>query len=281
LFHPQKKKGEKTMKKVLVMVIAVLFSVVGFKYASAQPPTGGSGIGGHLTTLSLDVTYEEVLPATTKLTEGRELFTVPSGINKVVKGKQKYDPYLTFWFYSGGNLYELLISWYDPTGAIPEPTKIWTVACIGGNQGFQPYPDQPSILSGTLTTKPQMSSTKPPITENTTFQGVASCYVCPDGFQFSGGVPTGYCNDGVSSYGSGYITYGGTAVKNVATKALVSVAVTGTVAGAGFYYDEPEWVPSSGKACLEGSGSCQARFTGTFGATLTPCPGADPFCEEQ
>ena len=269
------------MKKALVMVIAVLFSVVGFKYASAQPPAGGSGIGGHLTTLSLDVTYEEVLPATTTLTEGRELLTVPSGINKVVKGKQEYDPYLVLWFDANGNLYELLMSWYDPTGAIPEPAKIWTVSCMGGNEFPQPYPSQPSILTGALTTKPQVSKTKPPATASKKIQGVASCYVCPDGFQFSGGMPTGYCNDGTSSYGSGYITYSGTGVFNVATKAIVSVAFTGTVAGSGFYYDEPEWVPLSGKACLEGPGSCQAGFSGTFAATLTPCPGGDPFCLSQ
>ncbi|MGA2403851.1 MAG: hypothetical protein ABSG91_19445 [Syntrophobacteraceae bacterium] len=269
------------MKKVLVMVIAVLFSVVGFEYACAQPPTGGSGIGGHLTTLNLKVTYAEQLPATTTLSKGKKLITVASGINKVVKGQQQYDPYLAIWFDASGDLYELLMSWYDPTGAIPKPAKMWTVACIGGNQGPQPFPGQPSILSGALSTKPQVSKTKPPITESRTVKGVASCYVCPDGFQFSGGVPTGYCNDGTSSYGSGYMTYGGTGVFNVATGNPVSVSLTGTVAGAGFYYDAPEWVPSPSTSCNEGPYSCQALFTGTFGATVKPCPSNDPFCLKQ
>ncbi len=43
------------MKKILIIAIAVLFSLVGLKYANAQ--TFGYGFGGHLTTFNLDVTY--------------------------------------------------------------------------------------------------------------------------------------------------------------------------------------------------------------------------------
>jgi|GEM_PF-5052754 hypothetical protein len=55
MFHQQNKEGEKTMKKILIIAIAVLFSLVGLKYANAQ--TFGYGFGGHLTTFNLDVTY--------------------------------------------------------------------------------------------------------------------------------------------------------------------------------------------------------------------------------
>jgi hypothetical protein len=253
MFHQQNKKGEKTMKKILVIAIAVLFSLVGFKYASAK--ILGGGFGGPLTTLNLSVTYEEELPATSTLLEGRELVTVASGI------KQRYDPQLQLFFDTNGNLYQILISWQNPSNT---GETIETVSCAGGNQ-FAPIPDLPGTLDGAISTKPQLSIKKPPATANGSVEGVATCYVCPDGFASSGGVLTGLCNGG-ESYGQGYMTYKGTFVKDVATGITTSMSVTGTVAGAGFDYVGAQW---ASKACntYGGAFDCTALFTGTFGAT--------------
>jgi hypothetical protein len=268
MFHQQNKKGKRTMKKILILAIAVLFSLVGFKYTSAA--TFGSGFGGNLTTLNLDVTYEEELPATATLSEGKELVTVASGI------KQAYDPYLHLWFDTNGNLYTILISWLNPTNT---SQRIWTVSCSGGNQNA-PIPDLPNTLTGAVATKPQLSIKKPPATENSSVEGVATCYVCPDGFAFSSqGVPTDLCNGG-ESYGLGYMTYKGTVVKTLATGKETSISLTGTVAGAGFDYVGEEWVS---KDCntYGGTFDCTALFSGSFGATLAPCPESDPKCLNQ
>ncbi len=238
-------------------------------YASAQ--TFGSGLGGHLTALNLDVTYEEELPATSTLSEGRELVTVVSGI------KQAYDPYLHLWFDTNGNLYQILISWLNPANT---SQRIWTVNCSGGNL-YAPIPDLPETLSGGISTKPQLSIKKPPLTASGSVEGVATCFVCPDGFAFSSpGAPTGLCNGG-ESYGQGFMTYKGTTVKTVATGETASASLTGTVAGAGFEYVGAEW--ASSKACNSYGGTCDctALFTGTFGATVTPCPSSDPQCLNQ
>ena len=47
------------MKNILTIAIAVLISLVGFKYASAETFGGGSEVP--LSTLNLSVTYEEVI----------------------------------------------------------------------------------------------------------------------------------------------------------------------------------------------------------------------------
>jgi hypothetical protein len=268
MLHQQNKKGENTMKKILLIAIALLFSLVGFKYASAQ--TFSYGFGGHLTTLNLGITYEEELPATSTLSEGRELVTVASGI------KQAYDPYLHLWFDTNKNLYQILISWLNPTNT---SQRIWTIICDGGNQSA-PTPGLPETLDGTVSTKPQLSIKKPPATESISIEGVASCYVCPDGLAFSSpGVPTGLCNGG-ESYGQGYMTYKGTVAKTVATGEQTSISVTGTIAGAGFEYVGAEWAST---ACNNYGGTfdCTALFTGPFGATTTPCPANDPKCLNQ
>jgi len=151
--------------------------------------------------------------------------------------------------------------------------------CDGGNQSA-PTPDLPETLDGTVSTKPQLSMKKPPVTAKISVEGVATCYVCPDGFAFSSpGAPTGLCNGG-ESYGKGYMTYKGTVVKTVATGEGTSIAVTGTLAGAGFNYVGAEWASA---ACnnYEGAFDCTALFTGPFGATATPCPSGDPKCLNQ
>jgi hypothetical protein len=115
---------------------------------------------------------------------------------------------------------------------------------------------------------------------------VAACYVCPDGFQFSGDPPTttGLCNDG-SSYVSGYITYSGKHTKDLVTKETISVSISATIGAGGFDYIGEDWAVAldpvthlSTKGCktyIDWS-SCNAVLTGTLKATLTPCLNANP-----
>ena len=101
------------MKKIAVIGIAVLFSLVGFKYASAQ-----STMGGHLTTLSLHVTYRADVPKTKTLSEGKKLVTVASGLNKVVTGVQEYDPVIYIDFDADGNMTKIVFDWLSPNPAV-------------------------------------------------------------------------------------------------------------------------------------------------------------------
>lgn len=153
------------------------------------------------------------------------------------------------------------------------------MSCSGGNQNA-PVPGLPQTLYGVISSKPPFSTKKPPATQNSSVAGVATCWVCPDGFAFSSpGVTTGLCNGG-ESYGQGYITFKGTGVKNLASKQMVSVAVTGTLAGGGFNYVGGQW---AAKACNNygGASNCAALFTGPFVAKMTPCPQNDPQCLNQ
>ena len=257
------------MKKIAVIGIAVLFSLIGFKHASAQ-----STMGGHLTTLSLHVTYRADVPATKTLSEGKKLVTVASGLNKVVAKVHEYDPVIYLDFDADGNITKIVFDWLSPNPAVvalPDVVggRIYTISCSGGNQLSgtpPPYPDLPELLDGTISTKPELSIAKPPATEKGSFQGVATCYFCPEGFQFSSpGVTTGYCNDG-TSYGKGYLIFKGTFVAPP-DGSPTSISMTGQVGGAGFIYVGDDWA----SADYTGSGTPKALFYGTFGATLTLC----------
>ena len=253
------------MKKIAIIGIAVLFSLVGFKYASAQ-----STMGGHLTTLSLHVTYRADVPETKTLSDGKKLVTVASGLNKVVAKVQEYDPVIYLDFDADGNITKIVFDWLSPNPAVvalPDVVdgRIYTISCSGGNQS-SPQPDLPELLDGSIATKPALSISKPPATEKGSFQGVATCYFCPEGFQFSSpGVSTGYCND-MTSYGKGYLIFKGTFVAPTGGSPT-SISITGQVGGAGFIYVGDDWA----SADYTGSGTPKALFYGTFGATLTLC----------
>jgi hypothetical protein len=282
MFHQQNKTGEKTMKRVTVIAIAVLFSLVGFKYANAQIPN----MAGPLTALSFDVTYQEEVPATSKLSQGRKLVTVVPGIEGKVSGKFKYEPVLYFYFDTNGNQTYINISWLSPkTG-----NRIVTVSCGSGNI-FAPIPEEglgsvSDAEDGSIGTKPQVSLSKIPPTETITYENIAGCWFCPDGFQplNSSGQPTGLCNGG-ESYVSGIMTLQGSAIGDITSidsngkvhSTPVSITLKGTFGGSGFYYNgEDDWASPD---CSAGTGgSCRARFTGTFGATLKPCSSTDPNC---
>ena len=269
------------MKKLAFIGIAVLFLLGGFKYANAQ--TYSFTMGGHLTTLSLDVTYSADVPATSTHLEGMKLVTVKSGLNTSVKGVQTYDPVLYWEMDTNNKVIKIVFDWLSPNKNdpnVPAGTRIYTISCSGGNQlggTPPPYPDLPKLLDGIIGTTPELPIRNTPATYSVSFEGVATCYFCPDGFQFSApGVTTGYCNDD-SSYGKGYLIYKGTAsglpsstVETGGTPTLISV--TGEVGGAGFIYVGDDWA----SADYTGSGRPKALFYGTFGAKLTLC--SDEIC---
>ena len=269
------------MKKIAVIAIAVLFSLVAFRYASAQ--TFNYAFGGHLTTFSLDVTYQQKLPATSTLHDGKKFITVASGLNKVVSGKREYDPYIRFWWDTNGEVYKILISWWNPTNP---SERIFTISCSGGNE-YVPALGTSQEEDGFITTDPQYPENKPPATFIGSVEAVATCYFCPDGFAFTSptsGVPTGVCNSGLS-YNQGYMTIKGTFVGVPSAPAhseggADSITITGMVAGSGFNYVGEQWVAQD---CNTNGGttSCTALFDGTIGAKLTPCPTADPQCLNQ
>lgn len=279
--HQENKKGEKTMKKIAITTIAVLFLLVGFKYASAQ--TYSYTMGGKLTTFTLDVVYEQEVLATSTLSQGKKLITVVPGLEEKVSGKFKHDPILYWDFDTNNRVIKMVFDWLSPNPvvtALPDVSggRIYTLSCSGGNQDIPlapVTPDLPELLDGMIGAVPQTSLSKPPATYTVSFEGYAGCYLCPDGFAFSSpGVPTGQCNNSAGysageSYGRGYLIYKGTATVDTATGNPTSFSVTGQMGGSGFYYDGADW---ASPACpTAGLKPCKSLFNGTFGATLTLC----------
>lgn len=274
------------MKKIAVIGIGILFLLVAFKYASAQ-----TILGGHLTTLSLDVTYRAEVPATKTLLEGKKLITVASGLfnSETVSGKsvKKYDPVLYWDFDANGNLIKIVFDWLSPNPTVvslPDVVggRIYTISCSGGNQVIPLAPVVPDLgpggvtelLDGLIGAKPELPVKNTPATYTSSAEGIATCYFCPEGFQFSApGVTTGVCNDG-SSYGKGYLVYKatGSGIPTSGSGGPTSISVIGEVGGAGFIYNGADWA----SADYTGSGTPKALFEGTFSATLTPC--ADSTC---
>jgi len=175
-----------------------------------------------------------------------------------------------------------------PGTSYPEPnpgatgTRIVPISCGSGNV-FAPEPglgfSGADEEDGMISTKPQHPIGAKPATITFSFQGVANCWFCPDGFAFNSttGKPTGVCNAG-ESYVAGIMTFTGTAIKNTTTKEVTSVSVKGTVASSGFYYlGEADWA-SPNCTTYPDFPYCKALLTGTFGATLTPCSTTDPNC---
>lgn len=254
------------MKKISIIAVALLFSLVGFKYANAQ-----STMGGRLHTLSLNVTFKADEPQTSTHTEGSKLVTAKSGLNKSVKGVMTYDPVLYFSFDSNNQLAKIIFDWLSPSTNDPNVlagTRIYTIHCTGGNT-FTPVPGLPKPLDGMITSDPQLPTHNTPSTHSSSFEGVATCYFCPDGFKDPGADPSpGVCNDG-SSYGQGYLIYKGTAsgLPTGGSGLPTSISVSGEVGGSGFIYLGDYWA----SADYTGANTPKALFYGTFSATLTPC----------
>jgi len=279
MFHRQMGKGGRTMKKIAVIAIAVFFSLAGLCYAQ--------DLAGPINVLNLKIVYEEELPATQTLKDGVQLITVMSGLKQVVSGNSVYKPAIYVKTDpSTGLLSEILISWIGPNINDPFYNKrILAIACSGGNtSSSNSNPGLPVPTDGTVSTKRQLPVKNTPATRTDSYQAVAGCYVCPDGFQFDTSNPpnpTGLCND-LSSYVSGYIIYSGQITKDLSTKDVLSVSITGTIGAGGFNYIGEDWAVNlnpktllSGKSCNTYSGDfpyCNAILTGTFNATLSACP---------
>lgn len=246
------------MKKILVIAIAVLFLLVGFKYVNAQIYPN---IGGHFTSLTLRVIYQELtIPKDqTKFRDGYKYVTVIPPI----KGNSIYDPIL----YVGidqvtGDPSEIDFYWKHPNG-----NKILAIYC--------PYP---TIISS----RPQTSKTATTRTEQ--FQGIAVCNFCPDGINFNN-LPTSGCNSGQPSptgepTGIAYLNFKGTTHQDLNPKQITSVSINGTVAGGGFdYLGQSDWASPDCTIYPPDFPACESIFTGNFNATLTPCPASDPQCQ--
>lgn len=288
------------MKKVMVGAIGVLFLLVGYGYASAQQNNLNTNMAGALTSLSLQITYEEELLVTTFYpTEGQKFVTVASLIGRALSAseaklagyKRQDDPIVYMWVDGNGNLSQLNMTWLDPNpNHSTYQEKIWTISCTGGNQ-TAPTPDlgpagAPEIQDGTIATKPQVTAKA--VTRTDTVQGVLACSICPDGFPTNSSTspPTIIANptysnftcNGGESYTNGYLIFRGTFKHNlVPTDTITSASITGTVAGGSFDYVGESWVANDCNT-FSNTFECKANFTGTFAATLTACPGTDPFC---
>lgn len=239
------------MKKVVIAAIAVLLLLVSFEYASAQQ----ANLGGALTGLSLSVTYQqELVPRDlTKQSKGDKLVTKTSGI----RAGAKYDPVLYIEVDpTEGNPLKIDFYWKNPKSG----SKILTISC--------PFP---AIISS----KPMISTTRPPATVTTSFKGFAVCTFCPDGINTG----TLTCNSGQAT-GSGILYVEGTFHKDTVTEIITSVSISGGVNGADFnYLGEDDW--ASVNCTNPDSTPCPAIFQGGFGATLKPCPEIDPLGDAQ
>jgi len=252
------------MKKITIIIIAVLSLLISFKDANAQQPN----LGGHLTNFNLVVIYEEELVPKdpTKQNEGYELVTVSSPIsgNSTIGGAT-YDPILYMVLDPTGDKgpIEIDFYWKHPSGS-----KILAISC--------PYP---MIISS----RPETSVNATTRTES--FEGLATCDFCPDGIN-PNNLPTSGCNSGQPSNtgeptGIAYLNFHGTVRQNLNPNSIVSLSINGTVAGGGFDYNgQGDWASPN---CITYSDftACPAIFTGTFGATLKPCPLIDPKGDPQ
>jgi len=248
------------MKKMAVMAIGVL--LFGFGYANAQQTF--SNMGGHFTNLNLKVIYEQEVPATNTLKEGDKFVTKATGI----KAGSQYDPVLYLKVDPDqGNPIELDVFWHHPANG----QRILALSC--------PFP---TIIS----TKPEDSIAKPPATETRQIQGLATCDFCPDGIN-PNNLPLSGCNSGQPSNTGeptpiGYLSFKGTVVKDMTTKQATSATFKGTVGGGGFNYaGTADWASPDCTIYPPTPNDyvCQGVLTGTFGATLTPCPVNDPQCQ--
>lgn len=266
------------MKKVTVIAIAVLLSLVGVGYAKEQ-----ANLAGQLSSLSLSLTYEQDLPGTKTLSEGRKLVKITPGIDKVAT----YEPVLYFFFDpTTGNLTNIYISWISPSQGSSFPRRrIWTMSC------------QPGVISQ----KPQLSSTKPPATKSNSVEGNATCIICPNGIEFANTnyttgslypgdpstAPTGNCaaisGDYSQPEGLGYLTFTGIDYKSYDSTSqnyyTTSVSVTGAVGGSAFDYIGGDWASADGTPePVDSWSTFPALFTGTFGSMMRPCSATDPYC---
>jgi hypothetical protein len=231
------------MKNRAVATITVLFLLVGFGYVNAQ-----SSMEGSLNSLHLKITYQDVNPGNNNFSDGKELITVESGLDKV----KKNDVALTFTFDGTGNLSTIDFSWINLDLS---RTRIYTIDCME---------------VGTIHREPRLSAKNTPKTEIQSWEGVAICKICPEGFPTINFMPdySGLCNSG-DSPGQGSLIYKATVkVSTTAdTPTPDSILLRGEINGGGFYYVNGDW--EAPKGC-EDSNGCQALLEGTFESNLTP-----------
>jgi hypothetical protein len=264
------------MKKMMVVAVVIVFLMAGFGYSYAQQPD----MAGPLKSLNLKITYQQHVPSTkpSTLTGSEHLITVPSSLNKAVKGVWKYDP--TF-FWGIGTKTGIQISWIGPN--VNDVTnkyytsgeRILTMVCGGGNSSASnPDPSQPEATNGFIASHPPVSLTAATVTSS--FQGVVDCWICPSGFATP---PPYLCNDG-SSYVSGTMTLKGTFITDTTTGYITHMnIVSATVSAAGFNYYGEDWAvylnttSESKQDCLTDANHpyCEAILTGTLSANLTQC----------
>ena len=288
------------MKKVMIGAIAVLFLLVGFRYAPAQQTILSTNLAGEMS-LSLQITHEAELPPVPPLQEGQEWVTNTSSIGtfhpillKLYGYTRLGDPILYLWVDGSGNVSQMNITWLPP-GTTAPTSKIWTISCTGGNQTFGTtglgIGGTPEIQDGTISTIPQL--TKTATTSTNVVHGVLACSICPDGFPtptlttVGTGLPTIIANstysnltcNGGESYINGYMTFTATVYTNFVTQ-RITASITGTMAGGSFDYAGQGKTTWGAADCnpADPSFKCKAIFTGTFGATLRACPTSDPYC---
>jgi len=293
------------MKKATVGAIAVLFLLVGFRYALAQQTILSTNMAGEITSLTLQIIQEGELAPAPPLQEGQTFVTRTSLIGSVLGPRfqklygytRQGDPILYMWVDGSGNVSQMNITWLPP-GTTAATSKIWTISCTGGNQTFGTtgfgLGGVSEIQDGTISTIPQETATAS--TSTNVVHGVLACYICPDGFPtptlttVGTGLPTIIANstysnltcNGGESYINGYMTFTATVYTNFVTKRIVA-SITGTMAGGSFDYAGQGKSTWAARDCnpADPSFKCKAIFTGTFGATLRACPtgtGGDPYC---
>ncbi len=249
------------MKKIVIIGIAVLFLFVG--YASAQVT-----FGAKITSFTTKVTYEqEVLPKKANKTEGFKFVTVKTDI----KAGATFDPVLVLFLDADGNPVKFDLFWIPISGG----AHIATLEC--------PFP---AIIS--TETQTSVNAT----IRNDSFQGVAVCSFCPNGFILGAdSLPTQppTCNADGDLLNNGLTTaiasvdFKGTVRENlqVVPSIPTSIKISGTIKGGGFNYrGELDWGTAN---CTDPDNDepgfvCPAIFTGTFNTILEPCLPADPNC---
>jgi len=286
------------MKKVTIGATVVLFLLVGFGYANAQQNNIITNMAGELTSLTLQITYEQELAPTTTQSEGQSLVTATSSIGrglsaeqqKVFLYKRQDNPVIYMWVDGNGNVSQINMTWRPPLA--PSADKIWTINCRGGNQtggitgsgtpGLGPG-GAPRTEDGIISTMPRETKTATARTD--TVRGVLACSICPDGFvmpdpQTSPPTIIGSTCNGGDSYVNGYLTFTGTFNYNLLTETITSATITGTMGGGSFDYFGTDWAATPCNV-IDPNFECKGIFTGTFGAKLTACPGGDPFCWDE
>lgn len=272
------------MKKIVIMGIALLFLVVGFEYAIAQP----ANIGAKFTSFTPKITYQQRLFPKNIATETDGAKFV--NVNSPIKAKSVFDPVLYVEVDPvTGNPTEFNIFWKnvadsdDHILALYCPFPAMIIA-----EAIAPRPDDEDSVVAVNARRPEIGVD--------TIQGNAVCFFCPSGIITDvNGEPSPVdgnlvCNNGLPQpsipdqlTAVAFLSFKGTLREKRTDETPIDFRISGTISGGGFdYLGQTDWASPNCITTFPDSPPdfpCPGLLNVTFSATLLPCPAGNPQCE--